>query len=374
MSSSEAVKYGAFLSYAHAGTRWAEWLHEDLESFRVTCRPAPGVSPLPKDLQPIYREREDFSDAAVATLDASAALIVLCSAGSAGRPGINEVARVFRMRHPDRPVIPVLLDGTSPESVPPALRYELAADGTVTDRLADLPAVELRDEPGNYARDLACHQIVARLVGLSSEELSKWLRRNTLRWIVQTDREKIASLECQANADPGNTRLQDQLAYTHQRFAEAIRDAGEVPGDQGYLQTALESFRASLAIRERLVKVDPGNADWQRDLFIAHSRLGDVLRDQGNLAAALASHRAALSVAESLAQLRPRYVRSQLDVYFAYGSVATMEARMGERGRALDAFKAARAVMARLKSALPDDPNWPEYLDSVDDEIAKLEG
>lgn len=99
-----------------------------------------------------------------------------------------------------------------------------------------------------------------------------------------------------------------------------------------------------------------------------------MLRDQGNLAAALASHRAALSVAESLAQSRPRYVRSQLDVYFAYGSVATMEARMGERGRALDAFKAARAVMARLKSALPDDPNWPEYLDSVDDEIAKLEG
>ena len=119
------------------------------------------------------------------------------------------------------------------------MRYELAADGTVTDRLADLSAVELHDEPGNYARDLACHQIVARLVGLSSEELSEWLRRNTLRWIVKTDREKIASLERQANADPGNTRLQDQLAYAHQRFAEAIRDAGEVPGDQGYLQAAL---------------------------------------------------------------------------------------------------------------------------------------
>jgi tetratricopeptide (TPR) repeat protein len=377
MSSSEAVKYGAFLSYAHADTRWAEWLHEHLESFRVTCRPAPGVSPLPKTPQPIYRQRADLSDAAGTALDASAALIVLCSAGStssAGRPGIDEVARVFRMRHPDRPVIPVLLDGTSPESVPPALRYELAADGTVTDRLADLPAVELRDEPGNYVRDLASHQIVARLVELSSAELSGWLRRNTLLWMAQEDREKIARLERQVDADPGNTRLQDELSRAHHSFAEEIQDAGETPADQDHLQAALESFRASLAIRERLVKVDPGNADWQRDLFVAHSRLGGVLRDQGNLAAALASHRAALSVAESLAQSRPRYVRSQLDLYFAYGSVATMEARMGERGRALDAFKAARAVMARLTSALPDDPNWPEYLDSVDDEIAKLEG
>lgn len=374
MSSSEAVKYGAFLYYAHADSRWAEWLHEYLETFRSNCPPAPGISPLPRALQPIYREREDFSDAAVVALDASAALIVLCSASSAGRPGINEVAHVFRMRHPDRPVIPALLDGTSPESVPPALRYELAADGTITDRLADLPAVELRDEPGNYARDLACHQIVARLVGLSSEELSEWLRRNTLRWIMQTDREKIASLERQANADPGNTRLQHDLSHAHQSFAEEIQNAREMPGDQGYLQAALESYRASLAIRERLVKVDPGNAEWQRDLFIAHKRVGDVLRDQGNLAAALASYHAVLPVAESLAQSRPRYVRSQLDLYFAYASIAMVEARMAERGRALDAFKAGRAVMARLKSALPDDPNWPTYLDWIDGEIAKLNG
>lgn len=80
----------------------------------------------------------------------------------------------------------------------------------------------------------------------------------------------------------------------------------------------------------------------------------------------------ALAIAESLAKSRPRYVRSQLDLYFANVSVATIEARMGERGRALDAFKAGRAAMARLKSALPDDPNWPEYLDWIDGEIAKL--
>jgi tetratricopeptide (TPR) repeat protein len=347
-------------------TRWAEWLHEHLDT--SLGRPAPGNSPVPNALQPIYREREDFSDAAVAALDASAALIVLCSASSAGRPGINEVARAFRIRHPDRPVIPVLLDGNSPERVPPALRCELAADGTVTDRLADVPAVELRDN--GYVKDLAVHQIVARLVGLSPEELSEWLGRNNLLWMAQTHREEIASLERQANADPGNIRLQDDLSRAHQRFAEGIKDV--VPGDQGYLQAALESFRASLAIRERLVKEDPGNADWQRDLFIAHSRVGDVLENQGKLAAALASHRTALPVAESLAKSRPRYVRSQLDVYFAYASVATMEARMGERGRALDAFKAARAVMARLASAVPDELNWTDYLDWVDGEIAKL--
>jgi len=32
---------------------------------------------------------------------------------------------------------------------------------------------------------------------------------------------------------------------------------------QGNLPAALESFRAALAIRDRLAKADPGNAGWQ---------------------------------------------------------------------------------------------------------------
>jgi tetratricopeptide (TPR) repeat protein len=373
MSSSESVKYGAFVSYAHADTRWAEWLHEYLEAFRSNCPPAPGVSPLPKDLQPIYSERDDLSDAAVAALDASAALIVLCSASSAGRPDIDEVARVFRMRHPDRPVIPVLLDGTSPAGVPPALRCELPADGTVTDRPADFPAVELSDET-YYGRSIAGREILARLVGLSSEELNEWMRQNSLFWMVKTHREEIAGLERQANADPGSTKLQQDLSRAHHSFGEEIQNAREMPGGQDYLQAALENFQASLAIMERLVKVDPGYAEWQLELCIAHKRVGHVLENQGNFAAALASYRAALPIAQSLAKSQPRYVRSQLDLYFAYTSIATVEARMGERGRALDAFKAGRAVMARLKSALPDDLNWPDYLDWIDGEMAKLKG
>ena len=92
---------------------------------------------MPKTLRPIFRDREDFSgghtltEATVAALDASAALIVLCSTVSAGRPAVNEEVRLFRARHPDRPVIPVIIEGTYPDNFPPALRYELA----LTERL-----------------------------------------------------------------------------------------------------------------------------------------------------------------------------------------------------------------------------------------------
>jgi hypothetical protein len=116
-------KYRAFLSYSRRDIGWAKWLHARLESFRfdkdLTGRDT-SLGPVPKTLRPIFRDREDFSgshsltDATVAALDASAALIVLCSPVAASRPAVNEEVRLFRSRHPDRPVIPVIIDGTAP--------------------------------------------------------------------------------------------------------------------------------------------------------------------------------------------------------------------------------------------------------------------
>ena len=82
MSLSETLKYRAFLSYAHADTRWAKWLHGQLEGFRIDKdlkgRATP-MGPVPRTLRPIFRDREDFSgghslnDATIAALDQSAA-------------------------------------------------------------------------------------------------------------------------------------------------------------------------------------------------------------------------------------------------------------------------------------------------------------
>src|SRR5215475_10296644 len=137
-----AIRYRAFMSYSHRDTAWAKWLHKALENYRIdkdlVGRETPA-GPVPKTLRPIFRDREDFSGgstltaATVAALDASAAVLVLCSTVSASRPAVNEEVRLFRSRHPDRPVIPVIVEGTPPDNFPPALRYELGADGTITD-------------------------------------------------------------------------------------------------------------------------------------------------------------------------------------------------------------------------------------------------
>jgi hypothetical protein len=65
----------------------------------------------------------------------------------------------------------------------------------------------------------------------------------------------------------------------------------------------LESYRASLAIADRLVKADPGYSNGQHDLSVSHNKIGDVLVAQGNLPAALESHHAALAIADRLSLL-----------------------------------------------------------------------
>src|SRR5215471_4107871 len=189
-------KYRAFLSYSHRDVGWARWLHARLEGFHfdkdLIGRETP-LGPVPSTLRPIFRDREDFSggqtltDATVAALDASPALIVVCSLVAASRPAVNEEVRLFRWRHPERPVIPVIVDGTAPDNFPPALRFELAADGSVTDRPVTILGPDLREAADGNNLGLA--KIVAGLTGLSPDDIFRRAerarrRQNRLRMAV----------------------------------------------------------------------------------------------------------------------------------------------------------------------------------------------
>ena len=173
-----AIRYRAFLSYSHRDTAWSKWLQRALERFRIGRDLVGRATPaglVPKTLRPIFRDREDFSggsrlpDATVAALHASAALLVLCSTASARRPAVNEVVRLFRSRHPDRPVIPIIVDDKVPENLPPALRYELSPDGTITDREVGVLGPDLRESGDGKSLGLA--KVIAGLTGIDTDEI-----------------------------------------------------------------------------------------------------------------------------------------------------------------------------------------------------------
>ena len=178
------LRFRAFLSYAHADTAWAKVLHRQLENFPIDKDLAgreTQLGPVPKSLRPIFRDREDFvgghslTEATIAALAASAALIVVCSPAAAASKNVNEEVRLFRWRHPDRPVIPVIVAGKHPGNFPAALRFEIGADGTVTERVVTILGPDVR-ETGD-GRDLAVAKVVAGLLGLASDDIYRRAER-----------------------------------------------------------------------------------------------------------------------------------------------------------------------------------------------------
>ena len=187
-----ALKYRAFISYSHADTSSAKWLHRGLEGFRIDkdlVDRETTAGTIPTTLRPIFRDREDFTaghtlnEQTLAALDASSALIVVCSPASAKSHYVNEELRLFKSRHPERPVVPLIVGGKpgDPEldCFPPALKFKLNSKGRITKKRVEMLAADARDE--GDGRNLALAKVVAGLLGVSSDEVFRRAERERRR-------------------------------------------------------------------------------------------------------------------------------------------------------------------------------------------------
>lgn len=194
MSGPVPLKYRAFISYSHADTGWARWLHRGLESFvidkdLVGRETATGT--IPSTLRPVFRDRDEFTAGKALTeqtrtaLDAAEALIVVCSPSAAKSRYVNEEIRLFKTSRPNRPLIPLIVAGrpgdAKSECFPPALRFKLDASGQATTEPDELLAADAQEEGDGKA--LALAKVVAGLIGVSSDEIFR-----------RADRERRAAL------------------------------------------------------------------------------------------------------------------------------------------------------------------------------------
>nr|MCH9808721.1 TIR domain-containing protein [Alphaproteobacteria bacterium] len=179
-----SLKYRGFLSYSHADAGWSTWLHKRLEAFKLGSDQIgrqTEIGPVPKTLRPIFRDRHEFTggdtlgEATVAALDASAALIVVCSPAAANSRNVNEEVRLFRHRHPERPVVPVIVAGEPPGCFPPALGHEIGPDGEVTGTPVTIVGTDLRS--GKDGRSLGLAKVVAGITRLRTDEVYNRVKR-----------------------------------------------------------------------------------------------------------------------------------------------------------------------------------------------------
>jgi hypothetical protein len=196
-------KYWAFISYSHRDKRVGDWLHRNLEMYRVPTKfvsqpTRDGVRP--ERIFPIFRDREelpasaDLGSQVEEALRQSRYLIVICSPNSAQSRWVNEEIKFFKqLGRADRVLAliaggePSASDGKtgfSPEQecFPEALRYRIDADGKLLPDRAEPVAAdarENRDGKSNAKLKLLAGRLDLDFDGLKQREQER-LRRSLI--------------------------------------------------------------------------------------------------------------------------------------------------------------------------------------------------
>lgn len=183
-------RYSAFISYSHSDQAVARWLHRAIETFtipRALIGTPSEMGPLSRRLAPVFRDRDelpasgDLGQALRSALTESHCQIVLCSPRAAASKWVNEEILSFKRLHGEARTFALITRGEpyaggDLECFPPALRFRLAPDGSLSDQPAEPIAADIR--PGKDGRRLALLKLVAGITGVPLDAL---VRRDAAR-------------------------------------------------------------------------------------------------------------------------------------------------------------------------------------------------
>jgi tetratricopeptide (TPR) repeat protein len=182
---SGSSRYSAFISYSHADHACARWLHHGLETYRLPKSLVGSESPfgpVTRRLLPVFRDRDelpasgDLGGELRAALAQSRYQIVLCSPNSARSHWVNEEILSFKRLHGESRTLALIVAGEpyagdERECFPPALRFRLAPDGSLSNVAAEPIAADIR--PGKDGRRLALLKLIAGLAGVRLDALAR---------------------------------------------------------------------------------------------------------------------------------------------------------------------------------------------------------
>lgn len=194
----ERSPYRAFISYSHKDKATAKWLHTNLERFVVPKKLIGTVTTLgtvPKHLAPIFRDQDELPASGNLgaeledALSHSLFLIVICSPTSAQSKWVNQEILQFKMRHGSDKVLALIEDGEPNSSDPeqecfaPALKFEISADGNITDVLCEPIAADLRKNADG--KRLALLKLISGLTALPLDNLVQREAARRMRTLLQ---------------------------------------------------------------------------------------------------------------------------------------------------------------------------------------------
>lgn len=372
------TRYYAFLSYSHKDQAMADWLHRELERFRVPRSLAGHLTDngvIPKRLKPIFRDRhelaaaDDLGEEIREALASSRFLIVLCSPDAAKSRWTNAEIEAFKRSHPEGFVLAAVVAGEpfasdipgreSEESFPPALTQKYDRRGRPTGKRAEPLAADLR-EAGD-GRRIGFLKLVAGMLGVGLDELVR--RETTYR------HRRLAWL---AAASLGGMAVTSTLAITAIQARDAARDQRREA--EGLVAFMLGDLKDKLEPIGRLAALDGVG---QRVLAYYSKQDASELSDAGllqrsqalSLTAQVAYQRMDLETAQQLYRQAmqgtaeairrnpddPQRLYDHAQNVFWIGDIAR---DLGRSDQAEAAYREYKRLADRMMSLEPDNLRW----------------
>lgn len=367
-------RYWAFLSYSHADSKSADWLHGALERFRIPPevvgrRTAQFI--VPSSIAPIFRDRHelaassDLSGEIREAIDCSRHLIVLCSPAAAGSRWVNEEIRTFKRLRPDGKVLAAIVDGEphaadpARECLPAALKERYDGRGRLAGHDAEPIAADLRAHADG--RDKALLKLVAGMLDLRLDELvQREERRRHRRWML-VSAGSIAGMTLATGLAVFAVQARDE-ARDQRRQAESL--VGFMIGDLKDKLEPVGRLDALSAVGARVLAYYEGQdkSSLSDEALAQRSRaltlMGDLAQRRGDLDGALRLYREGLaSTTEALRRdpENPQRLFDQAQNVFWIGWIASLR---GEYGAAVTRLTEYRALADRMIAVEPGNPKW----------------
>ena len=372
------ARYFAFLSYSHKDSELADWLHRELEQFRVPSSLVGRISEhgaIPRRLAPIFRdERElpaagDLGDEIEEALANSQFLIVLCSPHAARSRWTNAEVDTFKRTRPDGCVLAVIAAGEpfasdtdgseAEECFPPALRFRYDRLGRPTAKRAEPLAADLRGS--GESRRTGFLKLVAGMLGVGLDDLVQreatqrhrrlgWLAAASLAGMALTSTLALTAIQARDEARDQRREAEGLVAFMLGDLKGKLEPIGRLDALDGVGAKVLDYYRKQEASDL------PDNALLQRSQALV--LMGQVANQRGESQSAMRFYREAMAGTAEAIEREPDDPQRLYDHAQNVFWIGFLNLELGDLRAAEAAMRQYHALADRMVAIDRDNMKW----------------
>jgi tetratricopeptide (TPR) repeat protein len=372
------TRYYAFLSYSHKDKELADWLHRELERFRVPGTLAGRLTAngvVPRRLTPVFRDEQDLSaggdlaEEIKAALAASQFLVVLCSPTAAKSRWTNQEIESFKRTRPEGCVLAAVAAGEpfasdipgrgGEECFPPALRFKYDRRGHQTTKRAEPLAADFRVD--GEGRRLAFLKLVAGMLGVGLDELVQreqtrrhrrmaWLAAASLAGMAVTSTLAVTAFQARNEAREQRREAEGLVAFMLGDLKDKLEPIGRLDALDGVGSRVLAYYSKQDAAQ----LTDAALSQRSKAL----SLMAEVAYARGDLNVAERLYREALSGTAEAVRRKPNDPQLLYDHAQNVFWVADIERGRGDARDAEAGMREYKRLADQMVALGPDNMTW----------------